>query len=315
MRNIEIPQPNERGKRYRFFEMLPGLITWSILALPFALSYVYIRTPYLTAPLSAIFISAYLLLWLAKAIGLDIRALQGYRMLKQHKRLPWAKMLEELETGKVDQPEQQIPSWHYENIVRIAEQPTPIKPDDIVHALIIATWNESREVLEPTIQSVLASEYDMKKVMLIIAYEDRGGPEVEARAKQLIKDYKDKFLFAAAYKHIDQPGEIIGKGGNVTWAGRELQKEVEARGIKPLNVIVTTLDADNHPHKRYLAALSYLYAVTPDPLYVSYQPVPIYTNNIWDAPAPMRVIATGNSFWNIVLSMRTHMIRNFSAHA
>src|SRR5262249_50209225 len=62
-------------------------------------------------------------------------------------------------------------------------------------------------------------------------------------------------------------------------------------------------------------ALSYLYAATTDPLYVSYQPIPLYTNNIWDAPAPMRVITTGNSFWNIVLSMRTHMIRNFSAHA
>jgi hypothetical protein len=29
----------------------------------------------------------------------------------------------------------------------------------------------------------------------------------------------------------------------------------------------------------------------------------------------MRVIATGNSFWNIVLSMRPHMLRNFSSHA
>ena len=29
----------------------------------------------------------------------------------------------------------------------------------------------------------------------------------------------------------------------------------------------------------------------------------------------MRVIATGNSFWNITLSLRPHMIRNFSSHA
>jgi hypothetical protein len=41
----------------------------------------------------------------------------------------------------------------------------------------------------------------------------------------------------------------------------------------------------------------------------------MYTNNIWDAPAPMRVIAAGNSFWNVVLSQRPHMLRNFSAHA
>jgi hypothetical protein len=41
----------------------------------------------------------------------------------------------------------------------------------------------------------------------------------------------------------------------------------------------------------------------------------MYTNNIWDAPAPMRVVATANSFWNVVLSLRPHMLRNFSAHS
>lgn len=308
MRNIEIPYVKDRGKRYRFLEMLPGLITWSILALPFVLSQTYPR-------LCVFFILAYLLLWFVKAMGINVRSVQGYRLITQHQKLPWPQMLEELRSGKTDQPDRQIPTWHYENIQRIAEQPTPIKPDDIVHALIVATWNESREVLEPTIQSVLDSEYDMNKVILVIAYEERGGPAVEERAKQLISDYKHKFRYAAAYKHVDQPGEVIGKGGNITSAGRELEKYIKSQKIDPLNVIVTTLDADNRPHKYYLAALSYLYSATTEPLYVSYQPVPIYTNNIWDAPAPMRVIATGNSFWNIVLSTRHHMIRNFSAHA
>jgi hypothetical protein len=41
----------------------------------------------------------------------------------------------------------------------------------------------------------------------------------------------------------------------------------------------------------------------------------MFTQNIWDAPAPMRVIATGNSFWMLVSVMRTHALRNFSAHA
>ncbi len=309
MRNIEIPYAEDRGRRYRFFEILPGLTSWSILALPFVLSLLNPR-------LSVFFILAYLLLWFAKAIGLNIRAVQGFRMLSQHQKLPWPQMLSELGSGKTSQPDRHIPAWHYENVIRVAEQPTPIKPQDIVHAVMVATYNESREVLEPTIRSVLDSDYNPKQVILILAYEERGGPEVEAQALQLIEDYKKHFKHAFAVKHPQNvPGEIIGKGGNVTHAGRELSAYTASAGIDPLNVIVTTLDADNHPHKYYLAALSYLYSATTDPKYVSYQPVPIYTNNIWDAPAPMRVIATGNSFWNIVLSMRTHMIRNFSAHA
>jgi hypothetical protein len=86
----------------------------------------------------------------------------------------------------------------------------------VIHAVIIATWNESREILEPTIQSVMASDYDMKKVVVFLAYEERGGPEVEKRAKSFMADYSGKFLHAEAAKHIDQPGEVIGKGGNIT---------------------------------------------------------------------------------------------------
>ena len=102
-------------------------------------------------------------------------------------------MLQELNDGKIDQPDRHIPSWHYENILRVAEQPTPIDPDQIIHAMMIATYNESREVLEPTIQSVLDSDYNPKQVILVIAYEERGGPEVETQAKQLIEDYKAPF--------------------------------------------------------------------------------------------------------------------------
>lgn len=308
MRNIEIPYVEDRGKRYRFFEMLPGLITWGILALPFVLALLNPR-------LCVFFIIAYLLLWFVKAIGLNIRALQGYRLLQQHQKLPWPQMLDELGSGKVDQPDRHIPAWHYENILRVNEQPTPIKPDDITHALIIAAYNETREIIEPTVQSILDSDYDMKKVIVVFAYEGRDGAQSEQAVLEILAEYKSKFKYAFASKHPLTEKEVRGKGGNITFAAHELTKYIEQQGIDPLSVIVTTLDSDNRPHKYYLPALSYLYAASPDPLHVSYQPIPIYTNNIWDAPAPMRVIATGNSFWNIVLSTRHHMIRNFSAHA
>jgi cellulose synthase/poly-beta-1,6-N-acetylglucosamine synthase-like glycosyltransferase len=180
----------------------------------------------------------------------------------------------------------------------------------------MATHNESREILEPTIRSVLASKFDTKKVIFVLAYEERGGPEVEAQAKRLVEDYKSKFKYAIAIKHPDGiPNEVRGKGGNITYAGRMLQKYLEESGIDPHRVMVTTLDADNRPHPYYLSALTYLVAVSPDPIHVSYQPIPIFTNNIWDAPAPMRVIATGNSFWMVVQALRPHMLRNFSSHA
>lgn len=309
MTDIEIPYIKDRGRRYRAFEILPGAISWLVLALPFILSFI---DPVITA----FFLLAYILLWFVKSVALNIRALQGFKMLERHQKLPWPQMLKELQAGKVAQPDRHIPTWHYENIRRIQEQPSPVSPDDLIHVVMIATYNESREILEPTIESVLESDYDMKRVILVIAYEERGGPDVDALAHDLIGTYKDRFMHAMAVRHPkDLPGEVIGKGGNITYAGRELQKYLEQKGIDPLHVVLTTLDADNRPHKYYLPALSYVYAACPDPVRISFQPVPMFTNNIWDAPAPMRVIATGNTLWNVVLSLRPHMIRNFSSHA
>jgi cellulose synthase/poly-beta-1,6-N-acetylglucosamine synthase-like glycosyltransferase len=224
-------------------------------------------------------------------------------------------MVEELQTGKIDLHAKRL-TWHINNVERLKVKPPIIAPKDMVQVVMIATYNETREVVEPTIQSVLDSEFDMKQVILVLAYEQRGGPEIEAQSNDLVAKYKGKFMHAMAVKHPpDIPREIRGKGGNITYAGRELQKWLEKKHIDPLNVIVTTLDADNRPHPKYLAALSYVYAVYPDPEHISVQPISVYNNNIWDAPAPMRVIATGNTFFNIVLSLRPHMLRNFSAHA
>lgn len=307
MTDIEIPLQKDKTKAYRWLERMPALLSYSLLILPFALSVIDPRA-------AAFFIVAYLLLWFFRGVGINIRVFQGYNRMKQHEKLPWQDMLADIESGEVKAAH--APKWHARNIERLKVLPGAVKPSEALHVLMIATYNETRDVLEPTIQSVLKSDYDMKKVILVIAYEERGGPNTRKLAHELIAEYGDRFYMAEAVEHPDKmPNEVIGKGGNITYAGRVLQKRLEAKKIDPLRVILTTLDADNRPHHAYLAALTYTYAMCVNPKVISFQPIPIFTNNIWDVPALMRVIATGNSFWNLVLSLRPHAIRNFSAHA
>lgn len=309
MTDIEIPFEKDRHIRYRFFEALPGILSWTLLLLPLILSLINVT-------FAAIFVLAYLLINFTRAMAVAIRATQGYRIMQQHQKYDWQTMLEELEIGKLKNEHEKTPQWHRDTLSRLATQPKTIEPSKIIHAIIVATYKESREVLTPTINSILASKYDMKKVIFILAYEERGGKQTEILADELVKTYKPDFMYAMATKHpMNIPGEVVGKGGNITYAGRKLQEYLEKHNIDPLRVVVTTLDADNRPDKNYLAALSYVYAVCRDPIHASFQPVAMYTNNIWDAPAPMRVVATGNSFFNIVLSLRPHALRNFSAHA
>jgi len=304
---IEIPFPVERGFRYRFFEILPGGLSYLFLATPLILTLI---DPYLTV----FFVLAFLLLWFTKAAGMGLRSIQGYRIINQHQKLPWGSMLIDITNLKSDNTS--LPKWHYENLNRVSKIANRVLPNELFQAVIVATYNENRGIIEPTIKSVLASNYDMKKVILVIAYEERGGPEIEKQTLELIREYGPMFHYAMAVKHPSNiQGEVRGKGGNITFAGRKLEQYILNQKINPRNVLVTTLDSDNRPHPEYFAAVSYLYCSCQEPKHISFQPVPMYTNNIWDAPAPMRVIATGNSFWMTVSSLRPHALRNFSAHS
>lgn len=311
MFKFEIPYEKDRRGHYRFFEILPGVLSYSMLALPVVLSLVNVTV-------AAVFILVYLLINFARGAAGAIQALHGYHVMKQHQALPWPQMLRELAAGKVDTHAKR-PKWHRSAVQRSSTmvQPLLMPPSQVIHAVIIATYKESRDILEPTIKSVLASDFDTKKqVIFILAYEERGGEQTRNRAQELIKKYRGKFLEALAIGHPEGiPGETIGKGGNVTYAGRQLQQYLAKKHIDPVRVVVTTLDADNRPDKNYLNALTYAYTAAPDPTHASYQPVSLWTNNIWDAPAPMRVLATGNSLFHLVGSLRLHALRNFSAHA
>jgi cellulose synthase/poly-beta-1,6-N-acetylglucosamine synthase-like glycosyltransferase len=309
MRSIEIPQPEDRDWKYRAFEILPGILSWTILFLPAILG---IFSP----QVAAYFVLAYLLQWFVRLLAINMGSLRGLRTMREFLKLDWQKLNEDLEN--LTPKYKSAPRWHFRNIERVRKHigRDQILPSEVYHAVIIAFYNESRDVVEPTVQSVIDSKYDMKKVILYLAYEERGGPEIEKMANNLARDYGHYFHHAQAVKHPKNiPGEVKGKGGNITFAGRHLQKYLEVEKIDPLRVLVTTLDSDNRPDKQYLSSLTYTYCSTEDPKHASYQPVTMYLNNIWDAPAPMRVVATGNSFWNMMLSTRPHVLRNFSSHA
>ncbi|HVX57411.1 MAG TPA: hypothetical protein VHA37_06790, partial [Candidatus Saccharimonadales bacterium] len=310
MTDLEIPYEQDRHGHYRFFEILPGALSWTLLFTPLILSFISVDA-------AVFFVLIYLLIFFVRSIGYSFRAIAGYRTMKQHMKLDWNGLCDDLDAGQTrDKITLKRPKWHLANLRRLQDRTTVIKPRQLTHAVIIASVDESREILEPTIQAVINSNYDSQKIILVMAYEGRAGKAAEATVLELLDLYKDKFQHAMAVKHPPNiPGEVIGKGGNITYAARQLQKYLEQTDIDPKNVLVTTLDSDNRPDKRYFAALSYLFCVVPKPQNASYQPLAMYTNNIWDAPTMMRVIATGNNLFYIVGSQRPHLSRNFSAHA
>jgi cellulose synthase/poly-beta-1,6-N-acetylglucosamine synthase-like glycosyltransferase len=313
MTDLEIPL-GKRKRFYRFFEMLPGILSYTVILLPILLSFI--------SPLyGAVFIIIFIIIWFVKTIGMTYRTLQGYNTLQRAQKIDWKGRLSDLQNpAKALKNRHFAGSWqgdtHQHNLEQLVNTVHARTPSDIYNAVIIATYNESRDVLEPTIKAVLDGDYDPKRIIMTIAYEARGPESTEQAVKALQKKYAGSFHQFYIVKHpADIPHEVVGKGGNITYAGKFLAGELEKLAIDPENVLVTTLDSDNRPHRTYFAYVTYEFIVHPDPRHAAFQPLALFLNNIWDVPAPMRVLATGNSFWSLLNSLRPHMLRNFAAHS
>ncbi len=316
MTDIEIPL-GKRTKTYRFFEMLPAMLSYGAIILLVVLS--------LINPLfAAIYLLIIIITTLIKATGIAYHTSVGRHRLDQAQRVHWHHRLQHLEDPTRFAAELNPGdstgfryAEHVKHLNEVAKRPEAFpRPSQIYNAVIIATYNESLDVLQPTIQSLLDSTYDKSHLIVVIAYEARGGEDIENTVKHLRDTYGKQFGAFHLVKHPeDIPNEVIGKGGNITYAGQFLKKWLKKQRIAYSDVIVTTLDADNRPHSAYFDYLTYEYIIRPDRKHLSYQPVCLFINNIWDVPAPMRVVATGNSFWNVISSMRPHTIRNFASHS
>lgn len=316
----EIPLvPSERSRLYRAFEMVPASISYGAFILLIILS--------LWSPLfAAIYLLMIIMTVLVRAVSILYHSIAGHRRLVRSMKVHWSERLADLEQPNVQQylrlhaparhSEYGIKA-HIENMTHVQDYPSEYpRPSQLYNAVIVATYNESYDVLEPTIQSIAEATYSNDRFIVVLAYEERGGEETEKTARRLEKKFKNTFFEFIAIKHPrDLPDEVVGKGGNITYAARQLKTWLDAKKIRYENVIITTLDADNRPHPAYFDYVTYEYIMNLDRKRLAYQPIALFMNNIWDVPAPMRVLATGNTFWSIITSMRPHMLRNFAAHS
>jgi cellulose synthase/poly-beta-1,6-N-acetylglucosamine synthase-like glycosyltransferase len=332
--NIEVSH-----RLVRIFEILPGLATWITIFLPIVLS---IYAPVVVA----YFIIAFDLFWLMKSFRMSSALLVGHRRLRIATQLDWVARLkhleimmdgdgvQEVEQAIVEGKREQSFFWYFSRVGRRKHEKLQqlqveldnlrntgvfqktIKPSEVIHVVILATYNETLETLRPSLKALTQVNYDLSNIWLVIAHEERGGDVDRERIATLKKEFDGKFARLMSFEHPDDiVGEEKGKGANITYAGRQVLKAIRKDKINIKSVIITTLDADHRPDPEYFNHLTYSFVTSETPKHYSYQPIPMFFNNIWHVPAPMRVIATGNSFWVIINSVRPHLLRNFASHS
>lgn len=313
--DIELPT-GERTRAYRFFEALPALISYTAIALVFVL-------PFLDAMLGAVYVLTIVGLTFVRAMRGAVDVARGFARYRRAARVDWRARLVDLERAMDGRAPLPVPlggfraAEHLAEVARVRADPASVmRPSTLIHAVVVAAYNEPFEVIAGTIRALLHTSTSPGQIVVFFAYEKRGGPAMAETARRLAAVYGDRFRAFELVPHpAGVPGEIAGKGANITHAGRALAAWVREEAIDPERVIVTTLDCDNIPHESYFDCVAYEYAIAPDRARVSFQPISLYITNIWDAPAPSRVVASANCFWNLTTTVRLFALRNFASHS
>jgi hypothetical protein len=154
-------------------------------------------------------------------------------------------------------------------------------------------------------------------MIVVLAIEERAGKETEEIARQIEKNYKDKFgHFLITVHPANMEGEIPGKGSNANYAARKAKEEIiDKLKIPYENILVSCFDIDTRVYPQYFLRLTHSFLTAEKPYRLSYQPVPVYHNNIWMAPAFSRVIANSGTFWQMMQQERPERMATFSSHS
>lgn len=300
----------KRSDEYRLLERIPTLLFVTF----FATLAVFV---FIAPELSALLLSIVILYLGVKIVRATIDMIRGYRRMVRARNTDWPARLREVEEILSDQKSLQNESLKHPVQELARNYPELVmRPSELIHAVIIAAYDESYEVLQPTVQNLAENSTENSSMIVVLAYEERGGEEMARTAARLQQEFSETFLSFRTFKHpANLPGEIQGKGANISHAAEQLQQLLDAHNIAHERVIVTSLDADNRPHPQYFDSVSYEYVIAPNRKNLAFQPISLFDNNVWDTYAPMRLIAVSNTLWNLIASVRTFALRNFASHS
>lgn len=311
-----------KSRLYRILEIFPGFLTWGTLLGAVVFSYV---APFWVA----IYIILFDLYWVLKAINTSLHLMSTFRKWRLYRTYDWNARLHSLARGAAayksqlrreilssatrrrDDLKQEL--FRLDNI-DFTDRITDYQK--IYHVVLLTTYNESLEVLDNSVRSVIESDFPKDQIIFVLACEERDGARGQENARILRERYGHQvFKFIATFHPDGIIGEIKAKGANLTYACREVLPVLASLQIPVDNVIVSAFDSDTVVSKNYLAYLTYAFLTAEKPYRTSYQPLQVYNNNIWDAPAITRIVAVANSFWQMVEASRPDRVVTFSSHA
>lgn len=284
----DLTSPADR-RLYRFYEVLPGLLAWATLIFVVVISF-------FTPTFAAVFIILFDIYWLIKTIYLSLLTRSSFFQMRRQLKIDWLQRLDTL----TENPKLPGVAW-----------------PDLYHLVILPVYKEPYQIVRDSLEAIDKARYPHEKFIIVLATEGRAGEHGVELARQATAEFGDKFGHFLTTVHPDGlPGEQAGKGSNEAWAGQQVKETIiDKLGLSYDRVVVSVFDIDTIVPPDFFACLTWHYMTAANPLRASYQPIPLFTNNIWEAPAFARVFAFGTTFWQMIQQARREQLVTFSSHS
>ena len=267
-------------KTQRFLEILPGFVSWSLILFPFWGSF-------LVPTLVSYYIIAFSVYWLYRSVSMAGLSLIANFRINASARHDWLADIKQLPGS-----------------------------EDIHHIIIVPTYKEPLHTLERSLTTLSKQTIPLDHIHIMISFEQREGEPAIEKAEVLQKTYGKTFGHVWTTFHPDIHGEVKGKSSNMAWGARIAKRElVDTLGIKIEHCTITSEDADALFHQQYFACLTYLFLTNKKPFNRIWQGSIRFYNNIWEVPAPIRVMASIFSVTQMFILMRQDRLINFSTYS
>lgn len=334
------PKTTDPKKRrvQRILEIIPGSLAWITIIGMFVLSFM--------EPLwMAIFIIMFDIYWIFRTIFITYYSLVAYNKFKEGKNTNWWERCQNIgnpheylvsileKISKYKESLIEIPFLNLKERYRLKTEIRKLEKYSrevkkigdisheiidwrkIIHVVLLPTANEGAEIIEPAIQAIADSNFPNQQIIILLATEERENEEDRLKKVSYLKEkFSGTFRDFLVTTHEVADNEMKCKASNATYAAKKLMIYLDERKIDYKNVVFSNFDCDSVCHPEYFAALTYAYTTDPKRLQRSYQPLPMYHNNLWDTNAFVRVIVTSSSFWHMFQSTRSQMV-TFSSHS
>ncbi|HEY3524184.1 MAG TPA: glycosyltransferase family 2 protein [Candidatus Limnocylindrales bacterium] len=323
----------------RLLEVVPGVVTWGLILAPIVLSWRY-------PEVVAWFVLTFDFYWFYKAVMLTGSVIVAFTRIRRVVGIDWRERTFALADlpGREAELGQRIravdaalgglggrggrlaTAGGRARLARLRDEQRQVQrlltrrgapipdPRRLWHVALIPTYTEPFEKLYETVAALARADWptERKMVAIITRETDTGGRENVARLREL---FGDRFLHFFHVLDPLEPGIVVGKSSAMAYGGRWLYRELVRLGFDPAEVVVTDLDSDYRVHPQYFGYLSWTFLTDPDRFRRLYQPVPMFHNNLWDTPMPVRLVAVGATQVQMWRSLTPERLISFSSYA